>query len=107
MPIRRIRSGNRPTTSGAAAGRYSDSFCGFIAAMRHRSARRAAPLVARPNVAFSMIDGPACAVGIGYRSAIDTWTRAHLNQFDVLEITVDHCITGDATRRSAIFDLAG
>jgi uncharacterized protein len=50
---------------------------------------------------------PYPAVGIGYRGAIDGWTRAHLDLFDVIEITVDHCIEGNATRRSAIYDLVG
>jgi uncharacterized protein (UPF0276 family) len=45
------------------------------------------------------------AVGIGYRPAIDGWTRAHLDRFDVLEITVDHCITSGPEQRSAIYDL--
>jgi uncharacterized protein len=47
------------------------------------------------------------AVGIGYRAAIDGWTRERLEHFDVLEITVDHCIGGSKTVRSAIFDLVG
>jgi uncharacterized protein (UPF0276 family) len=45
------------------------------------------------------------AVGIGYRAAIDGWTRAHLDRFDVIEITVDHCIEGGASQRSAIYEL--
>ena len=44
-------------------------------------------------------------VGIGYRSAIADWTRANLRRFDVLEITVDHCIHASAPRRQEIFDL--
>ena len=52
-----------------------------------------------------MMSCPNLAVGIGYRAAIDGWTRAHLDRFDVLEITVDHCIEGGATQRSAIYDL--
>lgn len=47
------------------------------------------------------------AVGIGYRAAIDEWTRGNLHYFDVLEITVDHCIDAAASKRSAIFDLVG
>ena len=35
-------------------------------------------------------------VGIGYRSAIAEWTRANLERFDVLEVTVDHCIQGSS-----------
>jgi uncharacterized protein len=47
------------------------------------------------------------AVGIGYRSAIADWTQANLERFDVLEITVDHCIHGGKTRSEEIFDLVG
>jgi uncharacterized protein len=47
------------------------------------------------------------AIGIGYRSAIDDWTRENLEYFDVLEITVDHCTAGSRALRSAIFDLVG
>jgi uncharacterized protein len=46
-------------------------------------------------------------VGFGYRSAIAEWTRANLDRFDVLEITVDHCIHGGGAQRAAIFDLVG
>jgi len=45
------------------------------------------------------------AIGIGYRAAIGDWTRDHLDRFDVLEITVDHCIYNGGSQRSAIFDL--
>jgi uncharacterized protein len=47
------------------------------------------------------------AVGIAYRAALDAWIRAHLDNFDVLEITVDDCIRGGKERRLAIFDLIG
>jgi uncharacterized protein len=47
------------------------------------------------------------AVGIGYRRQIDEWTRANLARFDVLEITLDHCMTGSEASRAAIFDLVG
>jgi uncharacterized protein len=47
------------------------------------------------------------AVGIGYRIAIGDWTRANLNRFDVLEVTVDHCIHGDPRERVKIFELVG
>src|SRR5215831_16456816 len=47
------------------------------------------------------------AVGIGYRSAIGDWTRANLAHFDMLEITVDHCISSGETVASGIFDLVG
>jgi len=44
-------------------------------------------------------------VGIGYRTSIDDWTRKHLDRFDVLEITVDHCLSRGKSIQSAIFDL--
>jgi uncharacterized protein (UPF0276 family) len=47
------------------------------------------------------------AVGLGYRSAIAQWTRANLDRFDVLEITVDHVIHGSRAQRAEIFDLVG
>jgi uncharacterized protein (UPF0276 family) len=50
---------------------------------------------------------PSPAIGIGYRAAIDRWTHENLNHFEVLEITVDHCIVGGEAQRSAIFDLVG
>ena len=50
---------------------------------------------------------PAPAVGIGYRSPIGDWTRTNLAHFDVLEITVDHCISSGETVASGIFDLVG
>jgi hypothetical protein len=45
------------------------------------------------------------AVGIGYRAAIDDWTRKHLDHFELLEITVDHCMGSGHSGRSTIFDL--
>jgi uncharacterized protein (UPF0276 family) len=47
------------------------------------------------------------AVGIGYRWNIDEWTRANLAQFDVLEVTLDHCLAESEVLRAAIFDLVG
>jgi len=47
------------------------------------------------------------AVGIGYRTAIGDWTRENLAQFDMLEITVDHCISSGELVASEIFDLVG
>lgn len=47
------------------------------------------------------------AVGLGYRAVIDNWTRGHLDRFDMLEITVDHCIHGGRAVKSAIYDLVG
>jgi uncharacterized protein len=47
------------------------------------------------------------AIGIGYRAPISSWTRENLEHFDVLEITVDHCISGSNSTQSAIFDLVG
>ena len=49
----------------------------------------------------------APAIGIGYRRAIDRWTRDNLARFDLLEITVDHCILGTAAMHGEIYDLAG
>jgi uncharacterized protein (UPF0276 family) len=46
-------------------------------------------------------------IGLAYRSAIAEWTRANLTHFDVLEITVDHCIHGSAAQRVEILDLVG
>jgi uncharacterized protein len=55
-----------------------------------------------------MISGKSIpAVGIGYRSAIGDWTRENLAQFDMLEITVDHCISSAESVASEIFDLVG
>jgi uncharacterized protein (UPF0276 family) len=51
--------------------------------------------------------GMSPAVGIGYRAVIDRWTRENLHRFDVLEITVDHCIAASKTLKAAIFDLVG
>jgi uncharacterized protein (UPF0276 family) len=50
---------------------------------------------------------PSPAVGFGYRSALGNWIRVQLDLFDVLEITVDHCIHGDQNQRAEIFDLVG
>jgi uncharacterized protein (UPF0276 family) len=47
------------------------------------------------------------AVGIAYHAAIDQWARDHLADFDLLEITVDHCIDRGRTARAAIHDLIG
>jgi len=46
-------------------------------------------------------------VGIAYRRALHDWIEARLARFDVLEITVDHCLSGGHAARRAIFDLAG
>jgi uncharacterized protein len=50
---------------------------------------------------------PIPAVGLGYRAPIGNWTRENLEHFEVLEITVDHCIFGSESATSAIFDLVG
>jgi len=52
-------------------------------------------------------NGSTPAIGIGYRSPIDGWTQKNLERFDVLEITVDHCLYAGAAQRAAIFDLVG
>jgi uncharacterized protein (UPF0276 family) len=46
-------------------------------------------------------------IGIGYRSTLARWTRANLARFDVLEITVDHCLHGGEAKRGEILDLVG
>jgi hypothetical protein len=46
-------------------------------------------------------------VGVGYRWAIGHWIRENLERFDVLEITLDHCLFGGKAVRDAIFDLVG
>jgi uncharacterized protein (UPF0276 family) len=50
---------------------------------------------------------PPAALGIGYRAALQAWTRANLDRFDALEITVDDCLGGSEAQTSAIFDLVG
>jgi uncharacterized protein (UPF0276 family) len=51
--------------------------------------------------------GQSPAVGIGFRAAIADWTRENIDRFDALEITVDHCLAGKRSLRTAIFDLVG
>jgi hypothetical protein len=46
------------------------------------------------------------AIGIGCRQVIGDWTRENLPHFDVLEITLDHCIASSRCA-SAILDLVG
>jgi uncharacterized protein len=53
---------------------------------------------------FSLLD---VLIGVGYRSSVANWTRLHCCHFDVLEITVDHCLHGSASQRADIFDLVG
>jgi uncharacterized protein (UPF0276 family) len=50
---------------------------------------------------------PSPAIGLGYRTAIGNWTRDNLERFDILEITVDHCVGGGKSAALAIFDLVG
>jgi hypothetical protein len=38
---------------------------------------------------------------------IDAWTRENLAHFEVLEITVDHCMFGGEATRAAVYDLVG
>ncbi|MGN6453843.1 MAG: multinuclear nonheme iron-dependent oxidase [Steroidobacteraceae bacterium] len=46
-------------------------------------------------------------VGIGYRHPIGDWISAHLDRFDVLEVTVDHYLHGGPGVRTALEMLAG
>jgi len=50
------------------------------------------------------VTGPA--IGLGYRSIIADWIHANRACFDVLEVTVDHCIHGDRAQQDEIFNLA-
>lgn len=59
------------------------------------------------RLASPAASGIPLSVGIAYRSEIAEWTRANLHQFDVLEITVDHCLHGNETVHATIFDLVG
>jgi uncharacterized protein (UPF0276 family) len=70
--------------------------------------------LASPSVKAQVFDQPSSrvsgarpAVGIGYRTVIDGWTRENLARFDVLEITVDHCMFGGEATRAAIYDFVG
>lgn len=45
-------------------------------------------------------------VGIGYRYPIHDWISAHLDRFDVLEVTVDHYLYGGPAMRAALEGLA-
>lgn len=49
----------------------------------------------------------APAVGLGFRAPIADWTRDNLDRFDVIEVTVDHCLHGGRAMQAAIFDLVG
>jgi uncharacterized protein (UPF0276 family) len=51
--------------------------------------------------------GAAPAVGIGWRAPIGAWTRRNLRRFDVIEVTVDHCIHGESISGDEIFGLVG
>ena len=47
------------------------------------------------------------AVGIAHHAAIDQWARERLADFDIFEITVDHCLDRGRTVRAEIYDLVG
>jgi uncharacterized protein (UPF0276 family) len=51
--------------------------------------------------------GQGSLIGLGYRNAIAEWTVEHIYCLDALEITVDHCLHGNASQRAEIFDLVG
>jgi hypothetical protein len=54
-----------------------------------------------------VIAGSPPAVGIGYRWILDEWTRANLDRFDVLEITVDNFMVRGEASHAVVFDLVG
>jgi uncharacterized protein (UPF0276 family) len=54
-----------------------------------------------------VIVGAYPAIGIGYRWILDEWTRANLERFDVLEVTVDNFMVQGEAARAALFDLVG
>src|SRR5690348_7838129 len=70
--------------------------------------RPAQPIVAAPQADAVPLAGPSTVprVGIGYRAPLDEWTRTHLARFDVLEITVDHCLYAGPAQRRKIHELA-
>jgi uncharacterized protein (UPF0276 family) len=51
--------------------------------------------------------GRGVAIGAGYRGTLGGWLLDNLDCFDVLEITVDHCLSGGNAARAAIFELVG
>src|SRR4051812_5434572 len=59
------------------------------------------------DAAASTSDKRCPSVGIAYHAAIDQWACNHLGDFDILEITVDHCIDRGLADRAAIYDLVG
>jgi len=77
-----------------------------VSARPLRDATRA-PLSRADDVAHMTAFQSLPAVGIGYRAVIADWTRENLDRFDVLEVTVDHCIYGGRTLRSEVLDLVG
>jgi hypothetical protein len=54
-----------------------------------------------------VVAGSHPAVGIGYRWILDEWTRANLDRFDVLEVTVDNFMARGEASRATVFDLVG
>lgn len=46
-------------------------------------------------------------IGIGYRYPLHQWTLDHLSHFDVLEVVVDHYLTGGPTYRDSLGTLIG
>ena len=77
------------------------------AGFEHAAASSWASVVAQGTKAQGTVIRSRPAIGVGYRRHIDEWIRTHLARFDVLEITLDHCVTGSEASRAAIFDLVG
>jgi uncharacterized protein len=91
--------------------RFDDKLRGLYEANLREAIATGAPdqcaAIARRLIQFDPTNGPAPAVGIGYRWPIGDWILDHLARFDLLEVTVDHCLWGGKGARSAIFDLIG
>jgi uncharacterized protein (UPF0276 family) len=58
------------------------------------------------EIPFTVASDPPL-IGVGYRHGIDGWIRANLARFDVLEVTLDHCLAANRSARDSIFDLIG
>jgi uncharacterized protein (UPF0276 family) len=67
----------------------------------------AQPIGTAPHADAGPSAAPSAAprIGIGYRAPLADWTRAHLARFDVLEVTIDHCLYAGPAQRRQIYEL--